>query len=48
MRKNVMTFIVGLIAVIIIGVFVVYPGIFASLHHMSFFETWHNMFAFIP
>lgn len=47
MRKNVMTFIVGLIAGTIIGVFIVYPAIFASIHHMSFFETWYNMFAFI-
>ena len=43
MRKNITIFIAGLIVGIIIGVFVVYPGIYAWTHHMNFFETWYNM-----
>ena len=43
--KNILKmFMAGLIVGIIIGVFVIYPGIFAYTHQIEFLETWHNMF----
>ena len=50
MRKNLMfAMMVALICIIIICVclFIVYPGIIAWKYDMNFFETLHNIYAFV-
>lgn len=46
-KKNIAIFIGGLIIGIIIGVFIVFPGVYAWNHGLDFFKTLHNMFAII-
>lgn len=43
MRKNITIFITGLLIGMVIGVILIYPGIYACTHHLNFFETWYNM-----